>query len=129
MSTTLLPQPTARCAASSHREAWFSEDPEDRFFAAAHCAVCPLEASCAARAPFESAGLWGGVTAGDGFELLEPPAPEHHASRAAYVGGCRCGGCTEANAAWIREWRRRPAAVTEPANVGAEQLAFDWSAA
>jgi hypothetical protein len=109
MSTTLLPQPTARCAASSHREAWFSEDPEDRFFAAAHCAVCPLVASCAARAPFESAGLWGGVTAGDGFELLEPPAPEHRPSRGRYAAGCRCGGCTARNRAYVAARRAESA--------------------
>jgi hypothetical protein len=129
VTTTLLPQPTARCAASSHREAWFSDDPEDREYAAWQCSSCPLRDGCRARAPFESAGLWGGVTAGDGFELVEPPAPEHRPSHACWVSGCTRPECRSAHAAYVAE-RRALGPVTAPASLEElGQQTFDWSAA
>lgn len=38
-----------------------------------------------------------------------------HGTRRRYNEGCRCAGCTSANAAYQQRYRRRPAAVTETA--------------
>lgn len=45
--------------------------------------------------------------------LLEPPrrAVEHVPSRSGFVGGCRCRGCTDANTAYVAEWRARGSAA------------------
>ena len=108
--------------------AWFSDDAEDRWYAAQHCARCPIRAACAERGRDEPAGVWGGVVAADRFELVEPvTVVEHVPSRAHYVSGCREPACVAANTEWIRSWRNRP--VTAAPTIEAfEQLAMEVGA-
>lgn len=91
---------------------FFSADPDEQEWAKARCRRCPITAACLAGAVErdEPAGIWGGRAFG--APVLEAPpafvrqrivAPHGH--RKAYIRGCRCGPCTQSNAAYVADWR------------------------
>lgn len=106
----------AVCGRSEDADLWFSDAPADIAAAKAICERCPSRNPCAVAGRDEPWGCWGGLETGEriGVMLLATPEPAPHvASRGAYVQGCRCEGCTDANRLWIAAYRHRDRPVTE----------------
>lgn len=107
------------------RDYWFTGGVVVDEIAKAICARCPVRDRCAQAGRDERFGIFGGISAGDRWQLmiLATPVPEVIHDRTRYVSaGCRCAPCTASNAAYVSAWRQRPAVVTERSTVVSEQL-------